>query len=226
MIGASDRMTVSSSTTSRRLSHRPGAAVPRADGVGPGRDRHHPRHRGGHHGRRPPRRLRDRHAHGNRLHPHAGHRLERRVHGALDPDRHLHGDRRDQRLQERVAVERPRRRRPARPRRHEARSRRHDRVGRDRGRRRRWSRPRSSDLSTTVDRGADQAAAAERPQLRQPDAHHPRRPARHPGLEHRRRRHRWPGAPRRPSRPTASVRATTTTCSTASTTTRRGCRRW
>ena len=47
------------------------------DGVGTGRDRHHPRHRGGHHGRRPPRRFRDRQAHGNRPHPHADHRLER-----------------------------------------------------------------------------------------------------------------------------------------------------
>ncbi len=35
----------------------------------------------------------------------------------------------------------------------------------------------------------------------------------------------WPGAPRRRSRPTASARATTTSCSTASTTTRPGCRR-
>ena len=35
-------------------------------------------------------------------------------------------------------------------------------------------------------RGADQDAAAERPQLRQPDAHDPRRPARHPGRQHRR----------------------------------------
>ena len=46
----------------------------------------------------------------------------------------------------------------------------------------------SSDLSTTVDRGADQAAAPQRPQLRQPDPHHPGRAPRHPGLEHRRRR--------------------------------------
>ncbi len=46
----------------------------------------------------------------------------------------------------------------------------------------------SSDLSTTVDRRADQAAAAQRPQLRQPDPHHPGRPARHPRREHRRRR--------------------------------------
>ena len=34
----------------------------------------------------------------------------------------------------------------------------------------------------------------------------------------------WRGAPRRPFRPTASARATTTSCSTAWTTTRRGCR--
>ena len=45
----------------------------------------------------------------------------------------------------------------------------------------------SSELGTTVHSEADQGAAAERPQLRQPDAHGPRRPARHPRREHRRR---------------------------------------
>ena len=46
----------------------------------------------------------------------------------------------------------------------------------------------SSELGTTVQRRADRGAAAQRPQLRQPDAHHPRRPARHPRRQHRRRR--------------------------------------
>ena len=73
-------------------------------------------------------------------------------------------------------------------------------------------------------RGADQDAAAQRPQLRQPHAHgagrrcaaSPARTSTAPAA--------WPGARRRRSRPTASGRATTTTCSTASTTTRPGCR--
>ena len=73
--------------------------------------------------------------------------------------------------------------------------------------------------------GGDPDAAAQRPQLRQPDPHRcpaccaasPARTSTAPAA--------WPGAPRRRSRPTASGRATTTTCSTASTTTRPGCRR-
>ena len=46
----------------------------------------------------------------------------------------------------------------------------------------------SSELGDDGRRGADRGAAAERPQLRQPDPHHPRRAARHPRLQHRRRR--------------------------------------
>ena len=82
----------------------------------------------------------------------------------------------------------------------------------------------SSELGTTVEQRADRGAAAQRPQLRQPDAHRPRRAARHPRRQHRRRRQ--PRLARlgvvlgqRPAR-----RATTTSCSTASTTTRPGCR--
>ena len=142
----------SSSTTSRRLSRRPGAAGPGADGVGPGRDRHHPRHRDRHHRRRPARRHRHRHA---RRKPASPARYVTDANGEYTapsiPTGTYTVTARAQRLQERDAGERPRRRRPARPRRRQARSRRDDRVGRDRRARRRSCRPRSSDLSTTVD---------------------------------------------------------------------------
>ena len=71
---------------------------------------------------------------------------------------------------------------------------------------------------------ADRGAAAQRPQLRQPDAHDPRRAPRHSRARTSTARAAWPGAPRPRSPPTASGRATTTSCSTASTTTRPGCR--
>ena len=83
----------------------------------------------------------------------------------------------------------------------------------------------SSDLGATIARRADRSPAPQRPELRQPDAHDPRRPASASGRQHRRRRLAWPGARDRASPPTASAPATTTTCSTASTTTRPGCRR-
>ena len=94
-----------------------------------------------------------------------------------------------------------------------------------RRRRRRCVQTSSRSSATTVDQRADRGAAAQRPQLRQPDPHHPGRrcaafPARTSTAPAA-----WRGAPRRRSRPTASVRATTTTCSTASTTTRPGSRR-
>ena len=53
----------------------------------------------------------------------------------------------------------------------------------------------SSDLSATIERRADQDAAPERPQLREPHPHHPRRPAAASGRQHRRRAAAWPGAP-------------------------------
>ena len=74
-------------------------------------------------------------------------------------------------------------------------------------------------------RRADRGAAAQRPQLRQPDAHRSRACCAASPAPTSTAPAAWPGAPRRRSRPTASARATTTTCSTASTTTRPGCRR-
>ena len=217
---------VSSSTTSRRLSHRPGAAVPRADGVGTGRDRHHPRHRGGHHGRRPPRRHRHRQAHGNRPHPHAdvtdsnGEYTAASVPtGTYTVTGEISGFKSvslsnvqvgvDQRVRADVKLE----------------------VGAMTESVEIVAQTplvQTSQLGPVDDghRGADQAAAAERPQLRQPDPHDPGRPPRHPRARTSTAPARWRGAPRRRSRPTASVRATTTTCWTASTTTRRGSRRW
>ena len=62
-----------------------------------------------------------------------------------------------------------------------------DRVGRDRG----LGAARADQQLGPLDdgrRGADQDPAAQRAQLRQPDAHDPGRHARRPGLEHRRRR--------------------------------------
>ena len=72
---------------------------------------------------------------------------------------------------------------------------------------------------------ADRSAAAQRPQLRQPDAHDPGRAARHSPARTSTAPAASRGAPPRRFRPTASARATTTTCSTASTTTKPGCRR-
>ena len=83
----------------------------------------------------------------------------------------------------------------------------------------------SSELGTTVQRGADLDAAAERPQLRQPDPDGAGRGPRHSRARTSTAPAALRGAPRRRSRRTASGRATTTTCSTASTTTRPGCRR-
>ena len=95
---------------------------------------------------------------------------------------------RDDRLQDARALEHRGRRRPARAHQSQARSRRDDRVGQRHRPRRRWSRPPRPSSGTTVGSDADRGAAAQRPQLRQPDPHHPRRPARHSWREHRRRR--------------------------------------
>ena len=79
------------------------------------------------------------------------------------------------------------RRRPARAHRRQARSRRDDRVGHHRG-----ADAAGPDLVLRArhDRQgrADPGAAAQRPQLRQPDAHRAGRAARHPRRQHRRRR--------------------------------------
>ena len=115
--------------------------------------------------------------------------------------------------------------RSARPHRSQARSRRDDRVGQTSSRETPLVQTSSSELGTTVEQRADRGAAAERPQLRQPDPHHSRRAARHSRARTSTAPAASPGAPRPRSRPTASARATTTTCSTASTTTRPGCRR-
>ena len=135
----------------------------------------------------------------------------------------LHRHERDDRLQDARAVEHRARRRPARPHRPQARSRRDDRVGQRRRPRRRWSRPPRPSSGTTV--GNEQIEALPlngrnfvnlTRTVPASCAAFPARTSTAPAA--------WPGAPRRRSRPTASGRATTTTCSTASTTTRPGCR--
>ena len=84
----------------------------------------------------------------------------------------------------------------------------------------------SSDLSTTVTEEQIKQLPLNGRNFVSLTRTHPRRPPRHPRARTSTAPARWRGAPRRPSPPTASVRATTTTCWTASTTTRRGSRRW
>ncbi len=84
----------------------------------------------------------------------------------------------------------------------------------------------SSDLSTTVTEEQIKQLPLNGRNFVSLTRNHPGRPPRHPRLEHRRRR--LAGVARLGGvlgqRPAS--RATTTTCWTASTTTRRGCRRW
>ena len=146
-----------------------------------------------------------------------------RVHGAVAADRRLHRGRGARRVQDRLGAGRAARRRSARAHQPAARGR---RDGRD-GYRRRHLAARADVVVRAGHDGhqrADRSAAAQRPQLREPHPHGARRAARHPGRRTSTARAAWPGAPRHRSRPTASAPATTTSCSTASTTTRRGCR--
>ncbi len=168
-----------------------GAGLRDPDGSGrgarPGRHRHHPRHRHRQQRRRHARRDGHGHAGGDRAQPRVRDRRQRRVHGAVDPDGHLHDQGRTGRLQVGDADRHPPERRPAGAHRRQARGRRADRVGRDR----REHAAGAVQQFRPVDDGAgraDQGAAAQRPQLREPDPHDPRRDARHPRLEHRRRR--------------------------------------
>ena len=152
-------------------------------------------------------------------------RRPRRVHRAVAPDRHLHASPPSSRASRRsrwpTSLWASTRRCASTS---SSRSARSSEVGRDPGRD-----AAAPDLVLGAGhdrrRGADQDAAAQRPQLRQPDPHRARRRCAASPARTSTARAASPGAPRRRSRPTASGRATTTTCSTASTTTRPGCRR-
>ena len=151
-------------------------------------------------------------------------RCQRRVRRPVDSDRAIHGDGRGGRVQDAGALEHRARRRPAGAHRSQARGRRAHRIGHHRSRQ-----PAPPDLVVRAGYDSqDRAApgdAAQRPQFREPDAHGPGRAARHSRRRTSTAPAAWRGERRHRSPPTVSARATTTSCSTASTTTRPGCRR-